>query len=79
MTTKKLSPKQARWEKELARFDFEVENKPGPENAADSPSRRPDYAQALVVGEQQALRDAVLPTPTKASNLNSPEVQGSKR
>jgi hypothetical protein len=62
MTTKELSPKQARWAEELARFDFEVEYKPGPENAADGPSRRPDYAQGLIVGEQQALRDAMLPT-----------------
>jgi hypothetical protein len=62
MTTKELSPKQARWAEELARFDFEVEYKPGLENAADGPSRRPDYAQGLVVGEQQALRDAMLPT-----------------
>lgn len=62
MTTKELSPKQARWAEELARFDIEVEYKPGPENAADGPSRRPDYAQGLKVGEQQALRDVMLPT-----------------
>ena len=62
MTTKELSPKQARWAEELSRFDFEVEYKPGPENAADGPSRRPDYAQGMVVGEQQALRNAMLPT-----------------
>jgi hypothetical protein len=62
MTTKELSSKQARWAEELARFDFEVEYKPGPENPADGPSRRPDYAKGLMVGEQQALRDAMLPT-----------------
>jgi hypothetical protein len=62
MTTKELLPKQARWAEELARFNFEVEYKPGPENAADGPSRRPDYAQGLVVGEQQALCNAMLPT-----------------
>jgi hypothetical protein len=44
MTTKELSLKQACWAEELSRFDFEVEYKPGPENAADGPLRRPDYA-----------------------------------
>jgi hypothetical protein len=62
MTTKELSSKQARWAEELAWFDFEVEYKPGPKNPADSPSRRPDFAQGLQVREQQALRDAILPT-----------------
>ena len=62
MTTKELSSKQARWAEELARFDFEIEYKPGQENPADGPSRRPDYAKGLLVGEQQAQRDAMLPT-----------------
>ena len=62
MTTKELSPKQARWAEELARFDFEIEYKPGANNPADGPSRRPDYAQGLRVGEQKALQDAMLPT-----------------
>ncbi|RYN56960.1 hypothetical protein AA0117_g13232 [Alternaria alternata] len=62
MTTKKLSPKQARWAEELARFDFEIEYKPGADNPADGLSRRPDYAQGLRVGEQKALQDAMLPT-----------------
>ena len=62
MTTKELSAKQARWAEDLARFDFEVEYRPGAENPADGPSRRPDYAQGVVVGEPQALRDAMLPT-----------------
>lgn len=62
MTTKELSSKQARWAEELARFDFEIEYKPGSENPADGPSRRPDYGKGILVGEQQALRDAMLPT-----------------
>jgi hypothetical protein len=62
MTTKELTPKQARWGEELARFDFEIECKLGQDNPADAPSRRPDYAKGLLVGEQQALRDAILPT-----------------
>jgi hypothetical protein len=62
MTTKELSPKQARWAEELARFDFEIEYKPGTENPADAPSRRPDYAKGLVLGEGKAVRDAMLPT-----------------
>jgi hypothetical protein len=47
---------------ELARFNFEVKYKLGPKNAANSPLRRPNYAQGLVVGEQQALCDAILLT-----------------
>jgi hypothetical protein len=62
MTAKELSPKQARWVEELARFDFEIEYKPGQDNPANGPSRRPDYAKGILVGEQQAERDAMLPT-----------------
>jgi hypothetical protein len=51
MTTKELSPKQARWAEELARFDFEIEYKPRADNPADGLLRRPDYAQGLWVGE----------------------------
>jgi hypothetical protein len=64
ITTKELSPKQARWAKELARFDFdfEIEYKPGQDNLADRPSRQPNYAKGILVREQQALRNAMLPT-----------------
>jgi hypothetical protein len=62
MTAKELSPKQARWVGELARFDFEIEYKPGQDNPANGPSRRPDYAKGILVGEQQAECDAMLPT-----------------
>jgi hypothetical protein len=62
MTAKELSPKQARWVEELARFDFEIEYKPGQDNPANGPARRPDYAKGILVGEQQAERDAMLPT-----------------
>jgi hypothetical protein len=62
MTTKELSPKQARWAEELARYDFEIEHKPGLENPADGPSRRPDYASGLRIGEGEAMRAAMLPT-----------------
>ena len=44
MTTKKLTPRQARWAEALAAFDFVVEYRPGRKNDADMPSRRPDYA-----------------------------------
>jgi transposase InsO family protein len=62
MTTKELTPKQARWAEELARFDFEVEYKPGQDNPADAPSRRSDYSKGILVGEAQTIRDAMLPT-----------------
>jgi hypothetical protein len=62
MTTKELTPKQARWAEELARFDFEVEYKPGQDNPADALSRRPDYSKGILVGEAQTICDAMLPT-----------------
>jgi hypothetical protein len=51
ITTKDLTPKQARWAKELARFNFEIKYKLGQENPADRPSRRPDYAKGLLAGK----------------------------
>jgi transposase InsO family protein len=86
MTTKDLTPKQARWAEELARFDFEIEYKPGQENPADGPSRRPDYAKGLLAGEHQVMRNAMLPTlqqklriwslrKIKASSTNAQEVR----
>jgi hypothetical protein len=42
-TTKKLSPRQARWSQELSAYDFVIEHRPGKENPADGFSRRPDY------------------------------------
>jgi hypothetical protein len=47
ITTKELSPKQARWAEELARFDFKIKYKPRADNPADGLSRRPNYAQGL--------------------------------
>jgi hypothetical protein len=62
ITTKDLTPKQACWAEELARFDFKIEYKPGQENPADRPSRRLDYAKGLLAGEYQVIRNAMLPT-----------------
>jgi hypothetical protein len=62
MTTKELTPKQARWAEELARFDFEVEYKLGQDNPADAPSRRSDYLKGILVGEAQTICDAILLT-----------------
>jgi hypothetical protein len=62
ITTKELSPKQAYWAKELARFDFKIKYKLGQDNLADRPSQQPNYAKGIFVREQQALRDAMLLT-----------------
>ena len=43
MTTKSLTPRQARWAEALSAFDFEIEFKKGTSNPADGLSRRPDY------------------------------------
>jgi hypothetical protein len=47
MTTKELSPKQARWAEELARFDFKIKYKPGAKNLANALLRRPNYAEGF--------------------------------
>ena len=62
MTTKELTPRQARWAEELARFDFEIEYKPGENNPADGPSRRPDYAKGFKTGDGKQMIDILLPT-----------------
>ena len=62
MSTKVLSGKQARWAEELAKYDFEIEYKPGVNNPADAPSRRPDYKKGFVLGVGQRVREAMIPT-----------------
>ena len=56
MTVKALNKRQARWAMKLAAYDFNIRHRPGKENPADAPSRRPDY-----VPEAGAL-DQLLPT-----------------
>jgi hypothetical protein len=51
MIIKNLTPKQACWAKELARFNFKIKYKLGQENLADRPSRRLDYAKGLLAGK----------------------------
>ncbi|QSS51625.1 hypothetical protein I7I53_06992 [Histoplasma capsulatum var. duboisii H88] len=43
MTTKQLNGRQVRWMEMLSAFDFEIEHRPGKNNPADAPSRRPDF------------------------------------
>ena len=45
MTTKELSRRQARWAVQLSAFDFNIEHRPGKQNPAYAPSRRPDYTR----------------------------------
>lgn len=42
---KNLNAKQARWAQYLAAYDFVIEYKPGSQNPADAPSRRPDFLE----------------------------------
>ena len=58
MTTKTLSPRQARWSQYLAAFDFVIEYRAGKKNPADMPSRRPDY----VLKEGETADNSMLPT-----------------
>lgn len=46
-TTKKLSPKQARWSEELSQYDFTITHRPGATNPADGASRRSDYEDGV--------------------------------
>ena len=43
MESKPLNGRQARWWEFLSRFRLAIKHKPGKENPADAPSRRPDY------------------------------------
>ena len=60
--TKSLSPRQARWSEYLARFDFQIEYRPGSSNPADALSRRPDYARGFKEGEKRTINNALLPS-----------------
>ncbi|KAE8269715.1 hypothetical protein A4X09_0g2624 [Tilletia walkeri] len=42
----RLNDRQARWQEQLAEFDFVIEHLAGNKNPADPPSRRPDYGAA---------------------------------
>ncbi len=44
MNVKALNGRQARWAVRLSSFDFTISHRPGKQNPADAPSRRPDYA-----------------------------------
>jgi hypothetical protein len=54
MTTKALSRRQAGWAEWIARFHFWIAHRPGKNNPADAPSRRPDYME----GAQEEVRHA---------------------
>lgn len=43
MAKEKLNRRQVRWAQTLAEFDFQVSYRPGKNNPADGPSRRPDH------------------------------------
>jgi hypothetical protein len=62
MHTTKLNDRQARYAEELARYDFEIEYKPGVSNPADGISRRPDYARGYKEEGKRESLDAMLPT-----------------
>ena len=47
---------------ELARFNFEIEYKPGENNPANRPSRRLDYAKGFKTGDGKQMVDILLPT-----------------
>jgi hypothetical protein len=62
-----MNRRQARWAEQLAAYDLEIVYRPGAENPADAPSRRPEFrgpedlqeagpslAQTLLAGEERA-------------------------
>lgn len=65
MTTKELNRRQARWAEELSAYDFIIKHRPGKNNPADAPSRRPDYERelekhTLLPTLQNKLRNGIL-------------------
>ena len=68
-TLSQVNRRQARWAEQLAAYDFEIVYRPGAQNPADAPSRRPDYKnredagdtgpslqQVLIAGEKRAIQ-----------------------
>ena len=62
MTTKNLFVYQARYAKELAKFDFEIEYKPGKANPANVLFQRPNYAKGFKDGSKRTVLNAILLT-----------------
>lgn len=61
-----LSPRQARWEEFLSRFDFTWEYRPGRINVADPLSRRPDMMLAMIT-RSKSKKPAVSNTKAQAT------------
>lgn len=55
MSSKQLTPRQARWASFLSMFSFEILHTPGKLNPADPASRRPDYVMGKEPGERVVL------------------------
>jgi Reverse transcriptase (RNA-dependent DNA polymerase)/RNase H-like domain found in reverse transcriptase/Integrase zinc binding domain/Chromo (CHRromatin Organisation MOdifier) domain/Integrase core domain len=68
-TLSQVNRRQARWAEQLAAYDLEIVYRPGSQNPADAPSRRPDYkgpgdideagpslSQILIAGEERAIQ-----------------------
>ena len=62
ITTKSLFTRQAQYAKELAKFNFKIEYKPGKANPANILSWRPDYAKGFKDGSKRIVFNAILPT-----------------
>lgn len=68
-TQPNLSARQARWSEFLQQFDFEIEYRPGKENAvADALSRRSDHMNQVMSVESTAIGNELLESIKEASN-----------
>ena len=61
ITTKSLSTRQARYAKELAKFNFKIKYKLGKVNPANILSQRLDYAKGFKDSSKRIVLDAMLP------------------
>ena len=62
ITIKKLLQKQARWAKDLAKYNFKIKYKLRPKNLANSLLRRPNYRKGFLIREGKAIRNTILLT-----------------
>ena len=75
MTTKILNRRQARWAELLSSYDFTIIPIPGKKNSADGLSRRPDYAQDVVVPSGTIVPPAAFQPTTSDQSTGIPGAQ----
>ena len=67
LSTQPLSGRKARWWELLSGYHLSIDYRPGPQNPADGPSRRPDYERESRLALAVIAATPALPTATRAA------------